>query len=327
MAAVRPAYAESMTCFCQTPIDTMSPCADTAGIKNNAGKSKRNPISMKRYFIRLLIPCLFTAVCVAQQPAASPAPAASPSSTASPAPADPNAEKAKKLLNQMIAAMGGNKFLTYTNVMQKGRSAGFYHGRPTGEDSEFWAFSQYPDKERIELTPQRDIIELYNGDKGWEVTYKGAHELPEDDLKLYLQRREYRIDAVLRVWLKDPAVALFYDGSDIVEAQPVEKITILNGKNQGVTLMVDSNSHLLIKKQYTLRDAQGYRDEEADIYANYHFIDGFATAYTILHTHNGDISGERFLSQVTYNEAVPADFFTPEGAVVGKKKKKDKDKK
>ena len=34
--------------------------------------------------------------------------------------------------------------------------------------------SQYPDKERRELTKQRDVIYIYDGDKGYEKTFKGT---------------------------------------------------------------------------------------------------------------------------------------------------------
>ncbi len=277
---------------------------------------------MRRFPIQLILAgfsvmALSTTVCCAQQPAASPSatPWATPENFA-------NAVKAKKLLDQMIAAMGGDKFLTYTSSTQHGRVGGFYHGRPTGADTEIWGFSQYPDKERIEETAQRDIVELYNGDKGWEVTYKGAHEMSKEELEPYLRRREYRLDVILREWLKDPSVAFFYDGSDIVEAQPVDKVTILNGKNQGVTLMIDSASHLLAKKQYTTRDPGGYRDEDAEVYGNYHLVQGIQTPYTILRSHNGDIVVERFLREVTYNAALAPDFFTPQSVVIKGKKNK-----
>jgi len=218
----------------------------------------------------------------------------------------------------MIAAMGGDKFLNYTSLNSEGRSGQFYNGRPTGEVIAFWGFYQYPDKDRTELTPQRDVIELYNGDKGWEMTYKGAHEFTAEELAPTLAQRPYRLETVIRQWLKDPGAALFYEGSDIVEANPVDKVTIINGKNQSVTLMIDSNSHLLAKKLYILRDAQGYRDEHADVYGNYHNVDGIATAYNVTHLQNGEITRERFLRLVTYNQTFAENFFTPEGAQITK---------
>ena len=58
--------------------------------------------------------------------------------------------------------------------------------------------------DRIELTKQRDVIYVYQGDKGYEITYKGA--LPQDrkDLAEYLRRRHFSLDWVLRKWLSEP---------------------------------------------------------------------------------------------------------------------------
>src|SRR5579862_7716152 len=69
-----------------------------------------------------------------------------------------NAKKAKAVLDQMIAGMGGAAFMNATDTEQEGRTSGFYHGTPTGGNTHFWSFLQYPDKERVELTKQRDVI-------------------------------------------------------------------------------------------------------------------------------------------------------------------------
>jgi len=44
----------------------------------------------------------------------------------------------------------------------------------------FWRFVEFPDKERIELTQQRDIAYIYAGNKGYEVTYKGPRAVGEE---------------------------------------------------------------------------------------------------------------------------------------------------
>ena len=57
----------------------------------------------------------------------------------------------------------------------EGRSYAFYHGQaPAVSASLYWRFWQAPDKDRYELTKQRDIVDLYVGDKGYETTYKGT---------------------------------------------------------------------------------------------------------------------------------------------------------
>ena len=46
------------------------------------------------------------------------------------------------------------------------------------------AFSEFPDKERVELTKERDVTELYVGNKGYEITFKGVHTMEKKDLEV-----------------------------------------------------------------------------------------------------------------------------------------------
>ncbi len=98
-------------------------------------------------------------------------------------------------------------------MQQQGRTYSFYHGHPSGMGALFWRFVEYPDKERIEVTKERDVAYIYTADKGYEVTYKGPHAVEKKDLEDYLRRRRLSMENVLRSWVNDPSVALFYDGN------------------------------------------------------------------------------------------------------------------
>jgi hypothetical protein len=98
---------------------------------------------------------------------AAPATAAPPSDSNAAVPADQaNANQAKAVLNQAIQALGGQAYLTIRDREQQGKSYGFHHGRSSGAGVVFWGFTEFPDKERVELTKERDIAELYVGKKG-----------------------------------------------------------------------------------------------------------------------------------------------------------------
>ena len=71
-------------------------------------------------------------------------------------------------------------------MQQQGRAYSFYHGRPTSNGVLFWRFVEYPDKERIEVTQERDVAYIYTGDKGYELTFKGPHAMEKKDLDDYL---------------------------------------------------------------------------------------------------------------------------------------------
>ncbi len=227
------------------------------------------------------------------------------------APADQdNARKARALLDQMIQALGGQAYLNIQDISQEGRTYSFYHGRPNSYGIVFWRFYKYPDKERIELTKKRDVIYVNNGDKGYEITYKGTRAQDAKDLTDTLRRRHYALDWVLRSWLAEPGIALFYEGHSVAEQKPVEQVTIMNGHNEGVTLYIDADNHLPVKKSFSWRDpTDKERNVEDEVYDNFRPIQGVMTPFTLTRFYNGDMSNQRFLSSVTYNQGLAGSLF------------------
>ncbi|HEX8799098.1 MAG TPA: hypothetical protein VF772_10815, partial [Terriglobales bacterium] len=101
----------------------------------------------------------------------------------------------------MIRALGGDAYLNLREMSVEGRNYSFYHGRPSGLGVLFWRFWQWPDKDRYEITKQRDIIDLFVGDKGYETTYKGTASIDPKQLTDYLRRRDHSLEVVIRSWL------------------------------------------------------------------------------------------------------------------------------
>ena len=54
----------------------------------------------------------------------------------------------------------------------------------------FWSFLRISRQRARRITKERDIAELYVGNKAWEMTYKGAHPIEQKDLDDYLRRRQ-----------------------------------------------------------------------------------------------------------------------------------------
>ncbi len=104
-----------------------------------------------------------------------------------------NQKKARATLDAMVAALGGQRWLTLTSAMQQGRTSGFYQGKPTGATSEFYEVQKFPDQTRIELGKKRDVLEIINGDQVWEITYRGKKELPKDQTDELFRRRAHSI--------------------------------------------------------------------------------------------------------------------------------------
>lgn len=214
-----------------------------------------------------------------------------------------NAHKARMVLDTMIQALGGQAYLNIQDISQEGRTYSFHLGQPNSVGVLFWRFYRYPDKDRIELTKKRDVVYVYNGDKGYEITYKGTALEDPKDLADYLRRREYALDFVLRKWLNEPGVALFYEGKTVADQKPADQVTIMNARNLGVTIFVDANTHLPVKKSFSWRDpTDKERNVEDEVYDNYRLVQGVTTPFSITRFYNGDMSNQRFLNSVSYNQ-------------------------
>jgi hypothetical protein len=260
-----------------------------------------------------LLPILLLLIPVwAQSPAAEPQSSQGAGSSPSLPVDQENARKAKTVLEQAIQALGGQAYLTIRDMQQAGRGYSFHHGRPTSNGILFWRFSEYPNKERVELTKERDIAELYIGDKGYELTFKGPHPIEEKDLADYMRRRRFSLDTMLRAWMNDPTVALFYEGSAIAAEHPAVQVTLINSKNEGVTLYIDAGTHLPLKKTFTWRDpVDKQKNLEEEIYYNYRPVQGIMTPYGITRYFNGDMANERSFNSVSYNQGLDPAMFDP----------------
>lgn len=270
--------------------------------------------------MRFCIAVLALASLAVAQSSTTPAPSATPgnaapANSAAAVPTDQaNAQKAKAILDQAIKALGGQAYLTWKTQNSEGRAYSFHHGEANSLGVLFWRFRQYPDKERVELTKKRDWYQIFDGNKGYEVTYRGVRNLePKEELDPYLRRHHYALDIVLREWLNQPGVALFYEGQTVAAQKETDQVSIMNAKNEGVTLNLDINTHLPVKKSFTWRDpADQQRNTEDEIYDNYRMIQGIMTPYDVTRMFNGEMSGQSFLNAASYNQDYPADFFDPQ---------------
>jgi hypothetical protein len=268
---------------------------------------------MKQFFPILVLVCSAWPQADGQPRNAAAPPAAQSANSGPAIPADQeNARKAKTILDQGIQALGGQTYLTIRDREQQGRGYAFHHGRPSGGGSVFWSFAEFPDKERVEITKERDIAELYVGNKAWELTYKGARPVEQKDLDDYLRRRKFSLDTLLRTWVNDPGVVLLFEGAAIAAQHPSQQVTLINSQDESVTLYLDSDTHLPVKKSFSWRDpVDKQKNLEEEVYENYRQASGIMAPYNVTRFFNGDMASQRFLNSVTINQGLDEAMFDP----------------
>ena len=226
-----------------------------------------------------------------------------------------NAQQARAALDAMVKALGGDAWLNMQNREYQGRSAGFYHGKPSGATVEYWEFHAWPDHDRAEFTKHRDVLQIFTGNQGWEVIYSGKKELPKEQVDEFLRRRDHSIETVIKKWLKDPNTILLYEGQHLVESHLGEQVTLISAQNEAVTILLDLQTHLPLRRSFQWRDPL-YKDknEDAEEYDNYRPVNGFQTPFNITRFKNGDMVNQRFLFKAIYNQSLPADEFDVDAA-------------
>jgi hypothetical protein len=239
-----------------------------------------------------------------------------------------NAHKARALLDQTIQALGGQPYLTFENRRETGRYYPLYHGRTESTGIPYNYYIAYPDKDRFEVIHQKDIfliegsvgnvkvknkfdiILIHNGDKGYETTYKGTAAEDPPELQKYLRRRTHSLEFVFRKWMRDPDVALFYNGASVVDGKECEGITLLNSQNDSVDVFLDQNTHYPVKISYSWRDEKDkQKNTEEEIYDNYKLEQGIWTPHSITRYFNGETSQQRFITTAAYNLKLPDTTF------------------
>ena len=253
--------------------------------------------------VALLCLCLATIGAQETPPASPPAPAA-----------QANQQKARATVDQMIQALGGQAFLSVQDYYAEGRSGSFHNESLQGSGL-FYRFWKWPNQERTELTKQRDVVHLYLGKKAYEITYRGIQPVDpekEDRFKQALLRRYYSLENVLREWLNEPNVALLGEGPSLSEGHRAERITIINSKNESVTLLISPDTHLPMEKRFSVRDRRyGERDEEATIYEDWKVIQGINTPRMMLTRRNGETVYQEIILNITYNIHPAQALFDP----------------
>jgi hypothetical protein len=242
-------------------------------------------------------------------------------------PSDPEStRKARALIDQAIEALGGQAYLNVHDFTQQGRSYSFHRGESNSAGIVFTRFRKLWDKDRVEYTAKREffnlggipmtekahVITIFNGDKAFEVTSKGIGDVDPKDVVSYMRRRHFALDLVLRDWLQQPGVALFYEGHTVAAQKETEQVTVMNHANEAVTLFFDVNTHLPVKKSFTWRDpADKQRNVEEEIFDNYRPIQGVMTPFDTVRFFNGEMSYQAFLTSVRYNQGTSDDVFDP----------------
>src|ERR1700735_4168199 len=243
-----------------------------------------------------------------------------------------SAAKAKAILQQAIDGLGGPAYLNVHDVTCQGRISQFGHSGELNGFGHFVDYAQPPFKDRTENLPKRNIISVFNGDKGWQLDRGGVSEATITDLATFQEDIKKDIDNILRHRIHEQGVIFRYAGLDVVDYQESDWVELVDSDNRTFRIAIARNTHLPVRKVVDTRNANTrMRSEEIEYYSNHHPTDGIQSAFQIPRERNGIKIYQVFFDKFEYNTGVSDSLFTKESLderweKVGKKEKKPKEK-
>jgi hypothetical protein len=171
-------------------------------------------------------------------------------------PNDPkNVQRGAELIKQAVQARGGERFLSFTNLMSTGTYTPFQKGL-SQIPTQFVDYIVYPDKERTEFGKGKKKdrrIQVNVGKTGW--VYDGDAETLKDQtdkqIEEHLEGLEFDIDRLLRAAAKGEGVEVGFAGRE--ETRPGERadaVAIRLKSDRTAYLLLDSQTHLPISLSY-----------------------------------------------------------------------------
>lgn len=231
--------------------------------------------------------------------------------------AETNLEKGKRIVNEALAALGGDKFLSMRDRVESGRAYSFYRERLTGL-SIAKIYTRYYDnapgnlkvRERQTFGKKEDVITLFDGTGGYQLTYRGAKPIEKDRYQRYVMSTRRNILYMLRERLKEPGLIMEFKSSEVFENAPVDIVDITDSEDQVVTVMFLKSTHLPIRQVFYHLDPElKERVEEVTRFTKYRDVGGIQWPFNMLRERNGEKIFEIFSESVTINNDLEDSLF------------------
>ena len=232
--------------------------------------------------------------------------------------AETKAERGKRVVDEALAALGGDRFLSVKDRVESGRAYSFYREQLSGlavarfytQHLESPPEGQLAQRERQAFGKDEDSALIFANGEGWEVTFRGARALPEDRLRRYYESTRKNIFYILQHRLKEPGLIIESQGSDIVDNQPVEVVDFVDSNNDIVTVYFHHSTKLPVKQMFYRRDPQTKeRFEEVTFFSKYRDVGGSQWPFTVLRERDGDKIYQMFAEGVEVNTGLTDDLF------------------
>ena len=236
--------------------------------------------------------------------------------------------RAKKAIDDAVAALGGERFLNMHDRVETGRAYSFYRDQISGL-SIATIFTQYFDvpagktgtdlgvRERQVFGKNEEFgYVLFREDGAWEVTFRGPREMDQDRVDSYRRNTLNDILYILRMRLHEPGLIFDWKGSDVIENTPVNVVDVVDSQNRVVTVNFNQFTKLPVRETWVWLDPKTKeRNQEVARYGVYRDDgSGIQWPQQITRERNGEKKYQMFADSLLVNQNLPdAVFEKPTG--------------
>jgi hypothetical protein len=236
--------------------------------------------------------------------------------------AESAAEHGKRVIDEAVTALGGSRFLQMEDRVESGRAYSFYNNQLSGLSFAkiYTRYLTRPEppvagffgiREREAFGKKQESAVLLTETEGYNVTFRGAYPLAEDQYNRFRESTLRNIFYILRERLGEPGMSFDSRGADVIDNQPVEIVDITDNDNRVVTVYFQLSTKLPVR-QVTIRRDPRTNDpiEEVTLYTKYRDLGGIRWPYTIQRERNGEKIYEIFSDNVKINVGLTDNLFT-----------------
>ncbi|HVT92219.1 MAG TPA: hypothetical protein VHD76_05210 [Bryobacteraceae bacterium] len=233
--------------------------------------------------------------------------------------AETSAERAKRVLDNCLAAIGGPAFLAMRDRVEQGRAYSFYRDKLTGLSIASISTQYLPPspgkltvREREDFGKKKDAGSvLFTETEAYQITFRGAQPLPKERFERYRETVMHDIFYILHQRMAEKGMYLDFRSADVLDNRPVEIVDITDAENETTTVYIDQTTHLPLRQRFYRRNpVTRDRDEEITVFTKYRDAGGGVQwPFSIERDRNGEKISQIFSESVTINQNLPDSLF------------------
>jgi hypothetical protein len=170
--------------------------------------------------------------------------------------AETSQQRGKRVIDEAVAALGGQNFLLMQDRTETGRAYQFYREQLSGLAIAhiFTRYLTRPDppvagslgiRERETFgKDQSSAVVFTETGEAYDITWRGARPLPDETIRRYKDTTLHNVLYILRMRLGEPGLVFYSQGTDVRENQPVEIVDITDSDNRTVTVYFNRSTKL-----------------------------------------------------------------------------------